>query len=57
MSKRKERELVELVVLVLEVFILIIKLKVSPEEATRTTAQKHHVAFEKLWEALPKKWR
>lgn len=47
----------EIIVLVLEVILLIIKMKVSPEEATRATADKYGVAFSKLWEAIPKHWK
>lgn len=47
----------ELVVLVLEVILLVIKLKITPEEATRTTAEKHGVAFARLWRAMPKHWK
>ncbi|MBZ9633388.1 hypothetical protein [Clostridium sp. FP1] len=47
----------EIIVLVLEVILLIIKMRVSPEEATRATADKYGVAFSKLWEAVPKRWK
>lgn len=50
----KELDLVELIVLVLEVVLLIIKLKVNPEDAARATAEKHGVAFARLWRAIPK---
>lgn len=47
----------ELIVLVLEVILLVIKLKISPEDAARATAEKHGVAFARLWRAIPKHWK
>lgn len=47
----------EIVILVLEIILLIIKLGASPEEATRATAKKHGVEFSKLWDAVPRKWK
>jgi hypothetical protein len=45
----------EIIILVLEVILLIIKMSVSPEEATRATAEKYGVSFSKLWQAVPKR--
>ncbi|MHC1723206.1 MAG: hypothetical protein AB9836_08390 [Aminipila sp.] len=50
-------ELQDIIILVLEVMLLIIKIGVNPEEATRTTANKHGVEFSRLWENIPPKWR
>ena len=47
----------EIIILVLEVILLILKMKFSPEEATRATAEKYNVEFSKLWEAVPKRWK
>ncbi|MGV8980538.1 hypothetical protein [Clostridium sp.] len=47
----------EIIVLVLEVILLIIRVKVTPEEATRATAEKYDVEFSKLWQAVPKRWK
>lgn len=44
----------ELVVLVLEVILLVVKMKLSPEEATRTTAERYGVSFSTLWKAVSK---
>ncbi len=50
-------KLEELIILVLEVILLIIRLKLTPEEATRYTAEKNGVAFSKLWRVVPKRWK
>ncbi|WP_181246114.1 MULTISPECIES: hypothetical protein [Clostridium] len=47
----------EIMILVLEVILLILKMKLSPQEATRETAEKYNVPFSKLWEAVPKSWK
>lgn len=54
---RGDNILQEIVILVLEVLLLIIKMKVTPEEATRATADKYGLAFSRLWEAIPKRWK
>jgi len=52
-----DKILQEIIILVLEVIFLILKMKCSPEEATRTTAEKYNVEFSKLWEAVYKKMK
>ncbi|MBX4262348.1 hypothetical protein KTC96_06465 [Clostridium estertheticum] len=47
----------EIIVLVLEVIILIITMKISPEEATWATVGKYGVEFSKIWRAVPKMWK
>lgn len=47
----------EIMILVLEVILLILKMRCTPEEATRETAEKYNVPFSKLWEAVPKRWK
>lgn len=47
----------EIIIVVLEVILLIIKMRVSPEEATRATSAKYGVPFSTVWEAVPKKWK
>jgi hypothetical protein len=47
----------EIIIMVLEVILLIIRVKVSPEDATRATSKKYGVEFSKLWEAVPKRWK
>lgn len=54
---REVRKLKEIVILILEVTILILKMKLSPEEATRITAEKYGVDFSDLWEFVSKKWK
>lgn len=47
----------EIMILVLEVILLILKMRYTPEETTRETANKYNVPFSKLWEAVPKSWK
>lgn len=47
----------EIIILVLEVILLILKMKITPEDDTRATADKYGVDFSKLWEAVPKRWK
>ena len=47
----------EIIILVLDVILLILKLKISPEDATHATATKHGIPFSKLWNAVPKYWK
>ncbi|WP_242396680.1 hypothetical protein [Clostridium butyricum] len=47
----------EFIALVLEVILLILKMNISPEEATRTTAEKYNVSYQKLWNKIPKRWK
>lgn len=47
----------EIMILVLEVILLILKMRFSAEDATRETAAKYNVPFSKLWEAVPKRWK
>lgn len=54
---RGEIKVQEIIILVLEAVLLIIKMSVSPEEATRATAEKYGVSFSKLWRAMPKRWK
>jgi len=49
---KKVRDLKEITILILEVTILILKLKVSPEEAVRIICKKRNVDFSDLWEAM-----
>lgn len=56
-AMRGDNAVQEIVILVLEIILLIIKLGASPEEATRATAIKHGIEFSKLWKAVPKRWK
>ncbi|WP_297426065.1 hypothetical protein [Clostridium sp.] len=47
----------EIMILVLEVILLILKMRCSAEDATRETSEKYGVPFSKLWEAVPKHWK
>jgi len=47
----------EILILVFEVILLILKMKFSPQEATKATAEKYNVPFSKLWEAVPRRWK
>ena len=47
----------EIIILVLEVILLILKMRFSPEEATKATAEKYGVPFSTLWEAVPRRWK
>jgi hypothetical protein len=46
----------EIIILVLEIILLILK-GFNPTEATRATSEKYGVAFSKLWNALPVRWK
>lgn len=46
-----------IILLVLEVILLVLKTGMTPEEATRTTANNYGADYSKIWEAVNKRWK
>lgn len=47
----------EIMVLILEIVLLIIKTGISKEEAVRKTANKYGVDYMDLWESVRRHWK
>jgi hypothetical protein len=53
---RKDKNMKEITILVLEIILLILK-GFDVTDATKRTSEKHGVEFAKLWGAIPKRWK